>query len=290
LTERLRINGETLGLLAELEQIARVQNEAGRVTLQDVLRAQIEQERLRTEIANLADSQQLLLAQLKAALGRTAEEPSPPIPARFERTSADVDSEQLWERALARNPRLRQMTAEVRMAEIGIRLARHSRIPEFGAGIEADVKASPVMWRPSAAITLPIWRDKIAAEIASAQARTKAAAARLGGEQIQLAVEFADRLFVFRESSRNLDLLSQSLVPKARLSLEVARSGYTTGRTGFIDLLDAERTLLEFQLAEVEARTEREIALAGLSLLIAGIPPAGAPLPIIDSDKDRAQK
>ncbi|HWQ92267.1 MAG TPA: TolC family protein, partial [Clostridia bacterium] len=50
LDDRIRINQENLRLLGELEQNARAQAEAGKVTLQDVLRAQIEQERLRTEI------------------------------------------------------------------------------------------------------------------------------------------------------------------------------------------------------------------------------------------------
>ena len=46
----------------------------------------------------------------------------------------------------------------------------------------------------------------------------------------------------------------------------------------FTDLLDAERSLLEFQLTEVEARTRRELALAEVSLLIVGVPPSGAPI------------
>ena len=51
--EKIAINQETLKLLADLETIARAQNEAGKVTLQDVLRAEIEQERLATSIKNL---------------------------------------------------------------------------------------------------------------------------------------------------------------------------------------------------------------------------------------------
>jgi hypothetical protein len=35
---------------------------------------------------------------------------------------------------------------------------------------------------------------------------------------------------------------------------------------------------LDLQLEAVEARTDREIALAELSLMVAGVPPANAPL------------
>ena len=49
LTEKTRVNQETLALLADLEKLARAQSEVGKVTLQDVLRAEIEQDRLSTE-------------------------------------------------------------------------------------------------------------------------------------------------------------------------------------------------------------------------------------------------
>jgi outer membrane protein TolC len=142
----------------------------------------------------------------------------------------------------------------------------------------ADVKASPVMVRPSVGVTLPIWRDKIAAQIAGAQAGKRAAEARLSAEQIALAVEFAEKSFMFREASRNLELLNERLLTMARQSLEVAQSGYVGGKVDFLNVIDAERTLLDFQLAEVEARLQRELALAELSLLILGTPPANAPV------------
>jgi outer membrane protein TolC len=201
LNDRIRINQETLRLLGELEQNARAQTEAGRVTLQDVLRAQIEQERLRTEIENLDDSRNPLLAQLKASLGLTADQPNPPVPPKFETTPLDLTSDHVFTMALDRNPKLKQMEAELRMAEVRIRMANQSKLPDFTLGVEADVKASPAMWRPAAGVTLPIWRDKIAAEIASAQAKKSGSKARLNSEQIQLAVEFADRSFMYREAT-----------------------------------------------------------------------------------------
>jgi hypothetical protein len=46
----------------------------------------------------------------------------------------------------------------------------------------------------------------------------------------------------------------------------------------FSSLTDAERSLLDVQLAAVQSRTDHEIALAELSLMVAGLPPANAPL------------
>ena len=83
LDEKIRIDRQTLNLLADLERIARAQNEVGKVTLQDVYRARIEQDRLTTEIANLEDSRNSLMAQLKGALGLRHDQADPPLPARF---------------------------------------------------------------------------------------------------------------------------------------------------------------------------------------------------------------
>ncbi|MGC8989357.1 MAG: hypothetical protein ACP5MD_04475 [Verrucomicrobiia bacterium] len=45
-----------------------------------------------------------------------------------------------------------------------------------------------------------------------------------------------------------------------------------------MNLIDAERTWLNFRLEEVETRMRREIILADLSLMIAGITPEAAPV------------
>ena len=276
--DEIRVDREMLQLLSELEHIARAQNEVGQATLQDVYRAQIEEDRLRNEIANLEDSRQPLQAQFKAALGFTRDRPDPPMPARFEATTLDLLAEQILDTAFARNPELKAMEAEVRRAQASLDLAYKAKVPDFSLGLMADVKMAPVLYRPLATVTLPIWRDKIAAEIAAAQAGKRAAQARLSAEQINLTVEFAEKSFDYREVTRNLDLLRGQLIPKAQRSLEIARSAYLSGKTEFFNLIDAERTLLEFRLSEIAARTQRELVLSELSLLIAGVPLANAPL------------
>jgi hypothetical protein len=110
---------------------------------------------------------------------------------------------------------------------------------------------------------------------------------QLSGEQIAFAVDFAERSFLYREATRNLALLNDQLLPKARQSVEVARSGYLGGQIDFFNLSDAERTLLGFQLDKVEATMQREIVLAELSLIVQGMPPAGAAMAPLTSSGPR---
>jgi outer membrane protein TolC len=276
LDEKIRVERENQVLLSDLEKLARGQDEVGKVTLQDVLRAQIEQDRVGTELANLQDSQEALMAQFKGALGLRAEDPRPPSPRKFESTSLDLTSDKLLQTALEQNTRLRAMAADVKAADAAIESAYRARMPDTTVGFMADAKMSPVLYRPWGTISLPIWRDKLAAQMAEAQANKRAGEARLTAEQIDLAVDFAEKSFVFRQASRNLNLLQKQLLPKQRESLEVARTGYLAGQIDFFNLTDAQQTFLRFSLDEVEARTQRELALTELSLMIDGRSQSGS--------------
>ncbi len=283
--ERIRVNQEMVTLLEELEKLAQSRTEVGKGSLQDVLRTQIEKERLQTDLTNLRDSRHWFATQYKAALGLGAGDSTPPVPGALQSSPLSISGDQALATALARNPRLKALEADVHRAEAALVLARKSRIPDFALGVMADVKAAPTVVRPLGGMSLPIWRDKIAAEIAAARDSEGSSKARLSNERLTLTVEVAMKAYTYRESTRLLALLQNSLLPKARQSLDVARSGYSSGTVDFINLIDAERTLLEFRLAEVEARIKRELALAELSLLMMGVPPSGAP--VLDAEARR---
>jgi outer membrane protein, heavy metal efflux system len=278
--EEIRVNRESLQLVSDLEQIARAENETGKGTLQDVLRTQSDELKLRATIANLHETHRALFAQFKASLGMTISDPDPPTPGEFAAATPDFSDEQLLQKAMARNLQLKGMAAEIKSAEASIKLARKERVPDFSAGGEVDVKAAPVMWNPQLSMTLPIWRDKIAAQIAAAQANKRTAEAKLTSAQISLAVTFAEKMSLYREANRNLSVIDEQLMPRARQSLDVARAAYLSGRLEFINVIDAQRELLNLQLERVDALKQREISLAELSLIIEGATPGQSPMPL----------
>ena len=49
-------------------------------------------------------------------------------------------------------------------------------------------------------------------------------------------------------SRRLVDLYKTTILPQAEQSLEVTESAYQSGRIGFLELLDSERALINFQL------------------------------------------
>ena len=279
LDETLRVDREMQRLLARLEQIARAQNASGQVTLQDVYRAQIEEDRLASEIANLEDSRSDLMMQFQGTLGLAHEHAPPPWPVRFAGPSPALSVDELLATAFARNPQLAAMRADIARAEATMALAKSAGRPETSAGLMVDAKASPVLFRPLGSVSLPLWQDKLKAETASAQAGQQAAAARLAGAQLTLMMTFAEKSYDYREVTRNIAVLEQELIPKTQRSLEIARSAYLDGKTDFFNLMDTERSLLNEQSDLIAGRLQRELVLAELSLLIAGVPPEGTALP-----------
>jgi len=275
--EQIRLNQETMSLLDHSERVTRALSQSGQATFPDVLRVQSDIDRIRNGLADLEDSRQLLLANFKAALGLTPGQPDPPLPARFEMDDQNFAPDDLWRVALESNPQLKAMAAEVRTTEAGIAVAYKDRTPDFNAGLQAEVYEPPFFW-PQAGMTLPIWRDKLAAEVAQAKANELAARSRLTSAQIDLAVSFAEKAFTYRETSRDLALIEDKLAPKVQQTIELIRAGYRAGTSDYSSLTDAERMLLTLKLEAAEARTQRAIALADLSLMVAGVPPPGAPL------------
>ncbi|MHC4655130.1 MAG: TolC family protein [Planctomycetota bacterium] len=63
-------------------------------------------------------------------------------------------------------------------------------------------------------------------------------------------------------------------MPKAEELLEASETAYTGGTIDFLSLVDAQRTLLEFQLRYERAVTDNQQKLANLKML------AGAELPV----------
>ena len=278
LEEQLRLKHESLLLFGEQERTAHAQNTAGSASLADLLRVLSFCDQARTDLGNLEDSRRSLMENFKAALGLAPDQADPPVPAHFEVSRDNPDADELLRVAFTQNPQLKAMEADVRVAEAGIKVAYKDRVPDFSAALMADVKASPWLYWPQLSMSLPIWRDKLAAEAAGAEAEKLAAQSRLKAAQIDLAVNFAEKSFAYRQTGRNLTLIEDELIPRTRQSLQTIRAGYRTGTMSFSALTDAERILLDLQLEAAQTRTDREIALADLSIMVVGLAPANAPL------------
>lgn len=275
--KRLAVTEKNLAFVRDIEESARRRSEAGLSNLQDVLQAESDVARLENDLANLKDQRVALVAAWKSALGIAPADSDPPAPATYAFTPEDGVSTTTLARVLESNLRLRIMQAEINRAEAGIAVAYKSRVPDFTFGLEAEAPTTKgaqnprdTVWKPRLGVTVPIWRDRIAAEIAEAEAMKMAARAEYSAEQLELAREFALNSFGIREASRNLDILRKTLIPRQSEIVELAQRGYQGGVTTFFELIEQQRRLLELELMEAEGVAEREKMIGELNLSLAG--------------------
>ena len=79
------------------------------------------------------------------------------------------------------------------------------------------------------------------------------------------------QLFELQDAQRRHVLYQDDILPKARETLESTTASYRSGRAGMIDLIDAQRTLLEFGLALERARADTFIGSARVYALVGGV-------------------
>lgn len=253
----------TGGAMGSLEAQVRLRNEGG-----------MHHSQHRTAVA-----QQLAArARFKFALGLPPRAPDPAWPkAPLTRTPLPTDKE-LWARAAARNPGLAVMRSMVDMAVAGIAVSERARAPDFAVGAMADLKASPIMIRPQASLGLPVWREKLAGLVAAARAQRDAAAARVSAEELDLAAELAQMLYMAREADAMLAYLDDTALPNLESVADTAAAGYQSGMGAATMLAETRAMILDLRVRRLDALRQRENAIAELLLLTGAAAPDDHPL------------
>ncbi len=127
-------------------------------------------------------------------------------------------------------------------------------------------------------LNIPLWRGKYDAGVREAIARRLAVSSERADQANRIAAGIHRSWFEHTDADRQVRLYERTLIPKAEESLRASLAGFRAGSTSFLDLLDTERTLLEFAIAGERARAERGKALARLNRLV------GEPVPTRPAD------
>ncbi len=297
LSRAVAITDENLRLLTSLESVARQKYAAGTAPHSAVIKAQVELGKLEDRLKTLGDFRTPTSARLQRALGRTSEAllPWPKTPP--EEGAVDISYERLIARLKERNPELRAAEAVIAGGEAAVKLAELNYRPDVMIGLDYVFTGDAVMGSPSDSGKDPIVamfsmnlpfanREKYRAAERAAEYRLDAAEKERIDKVNKLSSALQMALYDFRNSERKIDLYRDTLLPKARQAFEVARKAFEAGRADFLDLIDAERTLLEFDLSYARARADRVVSLARTEMLVGGeVGAVAADRPAVDEDR-----
>jgi outer membrane protein TolC len=282
--EVLEVDRETL---IHYEELARARYASGVGQEQGVVKIQAEITSDEARLLDVASQRAALVAALNALRDRPAELPVPPPLWPPPLPGAAPGLPELRERALGARPELAAADAGIRRADTLIELAQREFNPDLTLGLSYTAvgrRRDPagVMLPPpddgsdvlgvSLSFNLPLWRGRLRSGVEAAAARRlhavelrREAVAGIDGSLGEL----SERV---RLAAERVRLLETVLRIQAEHSLRSAEAGYAAGTLNALDLLDAERVLLEVRTGTERARADRAIAVVRLEGAI------GAPL------------
>lgn len=274
----IKLTEDNIVLLQQFEQIARIRYQAAVANHPDIIRVQVEIGKLEDRKITMQDRILPLTAQLNSILNRPYDaEINLPDNEFISNSILDSDEEILAD-LNSNSPKLRAIAHEIEKNRRVTELAKKSYYPDITLGLTyivtgqamnpsmAESGDDPIL--ASISLNLPVWRDKYDAEVRQAVAMRLASAGKRTNAENELIYQIENTLYNYRDAVRKISLYRDSLIPKAQQSLEVSLSGYQTSKVNFLDLIDTERILLEFELAHQRAITNKAQQMAHLEMLM----------------------
>lgn len=211
----------------------------------------------RAKAADAHAEHELLAARYDLAASWGAAKPD------FDQVQADLyalppvkDYDQLLA-ALEKTPDLTRYLSEARMRESEVTLALASRNPgvELGAGIRRLQATHDTAMVFSVGVPLPIY-NKNQGLIAEAQARKEGAAADRAAALVKARTQLFRDYRELLDRQREVTALKERALPRMESALAATEYAYERGRYSYLELVDAQRELLEVRDALIEAATQ----------------------------------
>ncbi len=263
-----RVVRQVLDLMVGLERIALARYTGGLAPQQDVIRAQVEQTAMKSELLMIERERRMLQARMNMLLGREANAPlADPEQARPLPAVARLDAAALAERARTNNPQIFAEDARVRTAQSSRDLALRNRYPDFSVGVRSSDLAIG-KWEWMVEINLPLQQSSRRAGERETEAMLAAALARREASANQILAELAERLAGFEFAQRSEALTVNSLLPQTEMSLDSALAGYENGRVDFATLLEAQRQVRQARQRQLRSRADAQLRFAEIERLV----------------------
>lgn len=265
-----RLTREILELMRRLETVAQVRYAGGLAPQQDVIRAQLEQTAMQSELLGLENEKRQLQVRLNAFLTRPAQAPlAEPERLRPMPAPAALQMAALEDRLRARNPQLFADEARVKAAEMTRELTEKNRYPDFSIGVTPNqMRNSIKQWDLMLEINIPLQQSSRRSQEREAQAMLQAARARKEATANQMLGELAEHLSALDAARRMESLTTTSLLPQAELTFQAALPGYENGKVDFATLLDAQRQIRQARQNLIKAQAEAQARLADIERLL----------------------
>jgi outer membrane protein, heavy metal efflux system len=240
---------------------------SGTAPQSDVLRAEVEVARLEALARGLGGEVRSAEAMLNTSLAQDAELPVPPLaPMAF---AQPIPSWPSIKTALDARPELAAGRAEIARAEADVQVMRDMYRPM------ATIRTGPAYtmadgrgWMAMVGISLPIWRGKLRAGVAEAQAMRAMSEAELQAMRRMIEGDAAVAVHQLQAARDRQIALNTDVLPRARMAIDPAVAGYAAGRLPLVSVIEAVQALWSVQSDLIAADTALGLAWARLGRAI----------------------
>jgi outer membrane protein TolC len=272
LDRTIEVSLATQVLLRDIATTARTMYSVGQGRQADVLRAQVEIDRMSEEVARMRAMRAAAAARLNALLDLPAATPVPtPALPRFPGELAERDS--LERQALAGRPMLAAGALEVEAATAAQRRAHREIWPDLQLGARYGQRpmagGTERMLSLMFGFSVPVWAGR-----RQLQMRRETEAMRLAAESELRAMQAETRgrlgeLTAAVQRTRALrELYLRTILPQAEATVRSALSAYQAGEVDLPMLLEARMTVNRYRQQVFQLDAEEGTALAELEMLL----------------------
>lgn len=268
--EEMRIHEEHVGIARQAIEAARIKYAVGKVSQQDILKAQVELTALAGHMIRFDRDAGVARARLNALMGRDAAAPLH-VRGQFAVLADLPDAPALERLALQSRPDLMAARDTAERSRKEQRLAKKAFTPDFtvsgGYMLMAPNSTFRNNYMVEGSMTLP-WlnRQKNNADIAEATARATEQDAELDAMRNSAFRQIGEALAEVRAAQRFARLYQDQLRPQAEATLQSSVIAYENDKTDFLNLLDSQMTVIDIDLAWVQSVEEFDTRLADLEL------------------------
>jgi len=268
LHDAITINQEHIDLLKMIESTATTKFTTGYISQNDLLQIQIELERIEDQKQELENLRPAISANILSDIGYN-QAVILPWPTTSHMELQKLDFEQLKVSLPKENPTLEKISILEEKESYAVELAQKNFMPDITLGVDViDVDGGQDPAVAMVSINLPVWRNKLHASKREAVNRYESIGQIMEDTESKLSVKLELAVYYYNDSIRKMNLYKNSIIPKAQQGVDISFKSFETGKTSFSDLLDAERTLLEFQLSEKQQKTNALKKLAEIERLL----------------------
>ncbi|CAN7195456.1 TolC family protein [Pseudoduganella sp. LjRoot289] len=169
------------------------------------------------------------------------------------------------ERSLALGP----ARLEVARREAVTQLELANRAPDLTVSLGGKRMAAPARSQTVIGLSLPLpLFDRNQGNVLAAQRQADKAGAELAAAAVRLESELTQAVQALQSARQTVDTLRREILPAAQQATEAATKGFEFGKHNFLDVLDAQRTLLQARAQYLSTLSDGHRAAAAIERIL----------------------